>query len=92
MRGFAHFQVFRSRYFRAWADELRRIEQTAAVVALVPPRRVVTAAWTGPLYITVGQKAPVINRVDLPGGSFLDIAVILQLVAETLREFPILDA
>ena len=61
-------------------------------VALVAARALVSADGTGSLDVAIGQKALVVDRVDLRGGPFLDQAGLLQALGEMLRQLAVLRA
>ncbi len=86
MTGVAHLQLPTARDRRIGVDQVRRVQQAAAVVALVAARADVAAVRTGALDIAVGQEAAVIDRIDHPVDPLLDQAVVLQHFREMLRQ------
>src|SRR5262249_5888214 len=73
-------------------DQIHRVEQRATVVALVSAGALVPADWAGSFDIAVGQKALVVDRIDLRGGSFLDQPGFLQALGEMLGQLMMLPA
>src|SRR6516165_11378182 len=73
-------------------DQIHRVEQRATVVALVSAGALVPADWAASFNIAVGQKALVVNRIDLRGGSFLDQPGFLQALGKMLGQLMILSA
>ena len=58
----------------------------AAIVALIAARMLVPTARTGPFNIAIGQKAPIVDRIDLFRGPFLDQTGFLQALGEMLGQ------
>ncbi len=90
MAGVADLQVRRAGDGRIGLDQVGRIQQPAAVVALVAARRAVAAVRAGALDVAVGQEALVLDRIDHPIGAFLDVTVVLEHVGEVLGQGPVL--
>ncbi len=88
--GLADLEVGGARYGRIGFDEIRRIQQPTAVVALVAPRGTIAAVWTRALDVTVRQEPLVFDRVDHPVDPLFDQAIILQDVGEVLGEQAVL--
>jgi len=77
-------EIARARHRRIGIDQVGRVQQPPAVVALVAPRTDMAAVRTGALDIAVGQEAGVIDRIDHPVDPLLDQAVLLQNRGEML--------
>ena len=86
----AHLQVPRAGHRRIGFDQVDRIEQIAAVVALIAPGRGEAAMGAYPLDIAVGQEALVVDGIDHPVEALLDQAVVLQHLGEVLGQGPVL--
>src|SRR5690606_3048844 len=63
-----------------------RVQQAAAVVALVAARLFVGAVGAGPFDIAVGQEAGVVDRLDHPVHALLDQAALFQHLGEVLGQ------
>ncbi len=90
MPGVADFEIGRAGHGRIGLDQVRGIEQAAAVVALVAPGGPMATVRTGPFHIAVGQEALVVDRIDHPIGAFFDQAVVFQHVGEVLGQLMVL--
>ena len=86
----AHLQVPRPRHRRIGIDQVGRIQQPPAVVALIPARADVAAMGARPLDIAVGQEPGVVDGVDHPIHPLLDQAVLLQRLGEMLGQAMVL--
>ncbi len=82
----ADLQVPAARHGGIRFDQVGRVQQAAAVVALVAPRADVAAVRTGALDVAVGQEAGVVDGVDHAIHPLLDEAVRLQHVGEMLGQ------
>ena len=71
-------------------DQVDRVEQGAAVVALIAPRFAVAADWTGSFDVAVRQEAAVVDRIDQLVDPLLDQPMVLQGVGEVLGQAPVL--
>ena len=70
----AQLEVGRTGQRRARAEQVDRVEQRAAIVALVAARGSRPAMRTGAEHVAVGQEAPVLRGPDLPDAALLDQA------------------
>jgi hypothetical protein len=59
MAALAQLHVGRAGERRARADQLRRIEQRAAIIALIAARRLGATVRARSAHVAVGQEAPV---------------------------------
>ncbi len=84
--GLAHLQVPGARDHRVGLDQVDRVQQPPAVVALIAPRPGIGAVRTGSLDVAVGEEAAVIDRIDQLVGPLLDETVVLQHVGEVLGQ------
>ena len=74
---------------RVGIDQVDRIEQASAVVALVAARLFVAAVRARALDIAVRQEALVVDGVDLARGALLDQAIVFENVGEMLRQLAV---
>ena len=86
MPGFSDFDIARPRNRRIGILEVERVQEVAAIVALVAARLFIGAVRADALDIAVGEKALIVERIDLPGRAFLDEAVLLERDGEMLRQ------
>ena len=86
----AHLQVLGARHRRIGIDQVGRIQQASAVVALIATRADMAAVGAGSLDIAVGQEAGVVDRIDHPIHPLLDQAVLLQRLGEMLGQAMVL--
>ena len=90
MAGLAHLQVPRAGDHRIGVLQVDRVEQRAAVVALVAARLLVVADRARALDVTVRQEPLVVDRIDHLVEAFLDQAPVLQHVGEMLGQLVVL--
>jgi hypothetical protein len=74
---------------RVRVDQLDRIEQRSAIVALVAAGFFVAAVRAGALDIAIRQEALVVDGVDLFRGALVDQAVVFERVGEVLGELAV---
>ena len=67
-------------------DQIARIEQLSAVLALVAPGLLVAAVGTGPQYVPVGKKHVRRFTVELVGRVLGDVSVGVELQQDVLRD------
>src|ERR687898_2748094 len=84
--GLANLEVRAAADRGSGLDEVRRVEEAGAVLALVASCRRVPAVGTGPNDVAVGKEAAVVARVDLLGPSLLDEPVLLEPAGGALGE------
>ena len=82
----AGLDVSRSGNSRARIDQIRRIEDAGAVLALIAARSLITAVLAGADDISIRQEPTIIDRIDLPGNSFLEKAILDELMIEMLGD------
>ena len=82
----AHLDVLRTRDRRIGIDQVRRVQQAAAVVALIAARLGIGAVRAGPLDVAVRQEAGVVDRIDHLVHAFFDQSVLLQGRSEMLGQ------
>ena len=71
-------------------DQVRRLEQARAVLALVAVGALVAAVRAGADDVAIGKKAPVVERIDLVGDPLLEHAVVAKLLGEVPGELGVL--
>ena len=81
-----HFDIPAAGNRRVRIDQVHRIEQPPAIVALVAARLLKPAMRARALHIPVRQEASVVDRIDLFRGLRLDQPVLLQLLRKMLRQ------
>ena len=72
MPGVAHFEISRPRHRRIRVDQVGRVQQPPAIVALIAARLVVAAMRARALDIAVGQEAAVVDGIDHLVDALLD--------------------
>ena len=65
MLGFAHFQICCPRYRRVWVDQINRIKQFPAIVALIATGVFISAVGAGAFDVAIWQVAPVCWGIHL---------------------------
>src|ERR1700683_3881941 len=86
----ADLEIAAARDRRARLDEIGWLEEPRAVLALVAARVGVAAMRTGADDVAVGQKAAVVDRVDLRQCPFLDETGIVEAVVEMIGQLAVL--
>lgn len=84
--GLAHFEILRAGNLRIGLLEIGRLEQAAAIVALVAAGALEAAMGTGALDIAVRQETVVVDREDLVLDSLLDQPLLLEHLGEMLGQ------
>ena len=69
-----------------WIDQILRVQDSAAIVALVSPGRDVMAVGTFPFYKPVRKEALVVLTIRQDDVLFEDISVLVQRSIEFLNE------
>src|SRR5204863_9244649 len=75
---------------RARANKIGRIENTGAVLTLIAARAFVAAMRARSDHVAVGEKAFVVDRIDLRGRALLEQAVLIELMIEVLGDLVVL--
>lgn len=88
--GLADLQVRGTADRRARVDQVGRVEDARAVLALVAAGLVVPAVRAGALDVPVRKETPVDRRVHLPDRTLLDEAVLVQPAREVLGDLDVL--
>ncbi len=71
-------------------DQIRRLEQSGAVLALVAVRALVATVRACADDVAIGKKTPVIEGIDLIGDTLLEHAVIAKPLGEMPRQLRVL--
>src|SRR2546421_7962423 len=71
-------------------DQVRWVKDAGAVSTLVAAGPLVTAMRAGADDVTIGEKAPVIDRVDLSRRSLFQERILIELVIKVLRDLVVL--
>jgi hypothetical protein len=84
--GSAQFQLGVAAGLAARVDQLRWLQQLAAVVALVTPGISITAVGAFALDVAVGQEAALLRAIELPLDLFVQVAVLQDLEKDVLGD------
>src|SRR5438270_1906237 len=90
MPGVAEFDVGRAGDGGARIDEVGRVQDAGAVLALIAARAFVATMPACPDDITIGKKASVIDRVNLAGNALFQEPIAIELMIEMLRDLVVL--
>src|SRR5436309_15703649 len=86
----AQLEIGRTRDSRARVDQVGRIEDAGAVLALVAARTFVAAVAAGPDNVAIRKETLVIDGVNLSRGSLFQEAILIQLMIEVLCDLVVL--
>ncbi len=86
MLGLTHFEILRAGDFRIRLFQIGRLEQAAAIIALIAPRALETTMRAGSLDIAVRQETVIIDREDLLLDPLDDQPLVLQHLGEMLGQ------
>src|SRR2546421_9777289 len=90
MLGVPQLEIGRAGDGGARVDQVGRIKNAGAVLAVVAARAFVAAVAAGPDNVAIGKETLVIDGVDLSRGSLFQEAILIQLMIEVLRDLVVL--
>src|SRR3954467_12269489 len=82
----AQLEIRRTRNRGARIDQIRRIEDAGAVLALIAAGPLVTTVGAGADNVAIGKETFVVDRIDLSRSSLLQQTILIELMIEGLRD------